>query len=277
MQKKTYTPDYLTHEKRANRGQVPLVTIQNHHEPIISREVWNLAQARIRQNNKYSQRTGSHSNRYVFSGKIRCAKCGSSFVGRFKYRKDGTKIRRWSCGTAAREGAQGCAIGKLVRDDDAMQMLKTALRSLSMDTEAIVRNVTHLALEAVQTGQESLPEDPLRLLSAIDRLQRKKERVMDSYFSGEIPKEDMQTMNRKYDTQLEDLHRRQKEAERLQKQHRDLQSLQEAIQAQVSGILKMETESQVFCKAMLESLTVFPDRHMELRLQKLPMVFHFLG
>ena len=277
VQKKTYTPDYLTHEKRANRGQVPLVTIQNHHEPIISREVWNLAQARIRQNNKHRQRTGSHSNRYVFSGKIRCAKCGSSFVGRFKYRKDGTKIRRWSCGTAVREGAQGCAIGKLVRDDDAMQMLKTALRSLSMDTEAIVRNVTHLALEAVQTGQEGLPEDPLRLLSAIDRLQRKKERVMDSYFSGEIPKEDMQIMNRKYDIQLEDLHRRQKEAERLQKQHRDLKSLQEAIQAQVSGILKMETESQVFCKAMLESLTVFPDRHMELRLQKLPMVFHFLG
>ena len=55
VQKKTYTPDYLTHEKRSNRGQVPQIRIKNHHEPIISREVWDLAQKRLEKNNKHGE------------------------------------------------------------------------------------------------------------------------------------------------------------------------------------------------------------------------------
>lgn len=111
VQKKTFTPDFLTHEKRTNKGEVPYVTIENHHEPIISREIWNMAQERLRKNNKHRGGDCGHSNRYVFSGKIKCGECGSSFVGRFKYLKDGTKIRRWSCGTATNEGAAALRCG----------------------------------------------------------------------------------------------------------------------------------------------------------------------
>ena len=274
VQKKTYTPDFLTHTKRTNKGQVPFVTIENHHEPIVSREVWNMAQQRLRQNNKHGERDSGHSNRYVFSGKIKCGECGSSFVGRFKYLKDGTKIRRWSCGTATKVGTAACDVGKLVRDDDAMQMLKTAIRSLPMDTKAIINNVTALALEAIREGEIGTGDDPRRLEFEIERVQQKKEAVMDSYFSGEISKEDMQAMNRKYDSQMEDLRHRQKEAER---EKRDSKTLRAAIQSEVSGILNGEIESDVFCKIMLDCLTVLKDRHMELRLSLLPQVFQFAG
>ena len=40
IQKKTYTPDYLTHEKKYNHGKEPLVELKDHHEPIIDRETW---------------------------------------------------------------------------------------------------------------------------------------------------------------------------------------------------------------------------------------------
>ena len=277
VQKKTYTPDFLTHTKRTNKGEVPFVTIENHHRPIISREVWNMAQERLRQNNKHREGDGGHSNRYVFSGKIRCGECGSSFVGRFKYLKDGTKIRRWSCSTATNEGTQSCDVGKLIRDDDAMQMLKTAIRSLPLDAKAIINNVTALALEAIRDGEIGTGDDPQRLVFEIERVQQKKEAVMDSYFSGEITKEDMQAMNRKYDRQMENLYRRKKEAEFRQNANRDSKELRTVIQAEVSDILNGEIESEVFCKTMLDSLTVFKDRHMELRLRFLPQVFQFAG
>ena len=48
LQKKTITPDYLTHRKRTNRGQEEMVYIRDHHEPIIDRELWEQAQARMR-------------------------------------------------------------------------------------------------------------------------------------------------------------------------------------------------------------------------------------
>ena len=275
VQKKTYTPDYLTHEKKSNKGQVPLITITNHHEPIISREVWDLARQRLRQNDKHGAGDGGRSNRYVFSGKIKCGECGSSFVGRFKYLKDGTKVRRWSCATATNEGTAGCDVGKLVRDDDAMQMLKTALNALQLDREAIVRNVTALALDAIALGQQGTAASPERMQREIDRIQKKKEAVLDSYFSQEISKEDMVSMNRKYDDQLEALRKQQKEAEDRRREKKDITSLRETIESEVKAILTMETESEVFSKTLVESLTVFKDRHMELRLNCLPQIFQF--
>ena len=277
VQKKTYTPDYLTHEKKSNKGQVPLITIENHHEPIVSREVWNLAQERLRKNNKRKAGESGHSNRYVFSGKIKCGECGSSFVGRFKYLKDGTKIRRWSCDTATNEGTAGCEVGKLVRDDDAIQMLKTAIQNLSMDFDAVIRNVTELALEAILVGQVAARDDPDRLRQDLDRTQQKKEAVMDSYFSREISKEEMLSFTAKYEQQLCSLRKRLEEAQNRKENNQDSTTLRAQIQSEVAAILNGETESEVFYKTILESLTVFKDRHMELQLNWLPQVFHFAG
>lgn len=269
VQKKTYTPDYLSHAKRTNKGEVPFIIIENHHEPIISREVWNMAQDRLRKNHKHSRESVGHSNRYIFSGKIRCDACGRRFVGRFKYGKDGSKLRRWSCGTGH------CNVGRLVRDDDAMQMLKTSIKSLPLDRSAIIRNVTELAMNAIQTGEQNTSADPQRLQLEIDRMQQKKEAVMDSYFSGEITKMDMQTMNRKYEEQLASLYQRLQSAIHHQQDCPEPRTLYSEIALEVTAILCGETESEVFFKTMLDHLTVFKDRHMELRLNHLPQVFRF--
>ena len=49
IQKKTYTPDYLTHEKKYNHGKEPLVELKDHHEPIIDRETWQAVQRELSQ------------------------------------------------------------------------------------------------------------------------------------------------------------------------------------------------------------------------------------
>ena len=276
VQKKSYTPDYLTHQKRRNAGQVPMITIENHHEPIISREVWNLTQERLKRNNKHNPGTG-HSNRYVFSGRIKCGECGASFIGRHKHNKDGSKLRRWSCATAKQEGRDVCGIGKLVRDDDAMQMLKTAVTHLPLDFRTVIADVTELALEAVLAGQSEVRDDPCQLRSEIQRTQQKKEAVMDSYFAGEISREDMQAMKARYEQQITELSRRVDEAERRKEENQDTAALRERICGEVTGILSGDSPSEVFGKNILDSLTVFKDRHMELRLKGLPHVFHFTG
>jgi hypothetical protein len=198
-------------------------------------------------------------------------------VGRIRYRKDGTGIRRWSCATATRGGRETCGIGKLIRDDDALQMLKEAVRSLQMDVAEIVGHVADLATEAIQDSETEIGDDPKKLGSEIERLEHKREAMMDSYFSGEISKEEMLAMKRKYDAKTADLVRRQQDAELRKIQKLDCHSLRASMQFYLTGILKGETESQVFCKSLLDSLTVFPDRHMELRLRHLPQIFDFLG
>ena len=63
VQKKTYTPDFLTHEKRYNHDQEPRVEIKDHHEPIIDRETWQAVQQELRRRNR-AQGSGGHGNRY---------------------------------------------------------------------------------------------------------------------------------------------------------------------------------------------------------------------
>jgi hypothetical protein len=156
-----------------------------------------------------------------------------------------------------------------------MLMLNTALKSLQMDAASVIHHVTELALEAIRDGETGMPDDPRWLELDIAQIQRKKEAVLDSYFSGEIPKSDMLAMSRRYDRQIEDLLQRKAAAERRRLENRDADSLRAALRSEVEGILAGEIMSDVFCKTMLESLTVFRDRHMELRLKCLPLVFWF--
>jgi len=277
IQKKTYTPDYLTHKKQSNKGEEPLICIENHHEPLVSREVWNITQERLRKNNKHTIENTGHSNRYVFSGKIKCGECGSSFVSRSKYLKNGVTQRKWRCCKAACEGVEGCDVGKLVRDDDAMHMLKTAIQSLTIDFKAVVSNISTLAIDALQIGEQSETEDRDRLCYEIARTKQKKEALMDSYFSGDVTKTDMQTMKLRYDQQIKILCDRIAEAKARQNTYKDLRSLKTIIHSEIEAILHGEAESEVFCKNMLDCLTVFKDRHMELKLKHLPQIFWFTG
>lgn len=268
VQKKSYTPDYLTHKKKANTGQVPRISIKDHHEPIISIEIWNLAQKRLQRNRK-SLNTQNHSCRHTFSGKIFCAECGSTFVCRYKYQKNGKKIRRWSCGSAARQGRAGCDIGKLLLDDDAIQMFQTAIQNLKLDREMIANNVTSRILSAIRSRNTDSDAEQRRIHNEIQSLQKKKERMLDSFFAGTITKDDMLSMKLYYEEQLKSLevHLCEIKAEQGDPE----------IFLAVKQLLNGESENGVFCKYLLESITVYKDRHMELRLKNHPQVFNFLG
>lgn len=257
VQKKTYTPDYLTHEKKSNRGQVPLITIKDHHEPIINREIWDLAQAQLQKNRKDMKLNGSHSNLHILSGKIKCGQCGRSFIGRYKYLKDGRKIRRWSC------NSKDCGVGKLLREDDALEMVQMAISSIPLDFETIISDMVEFIPSEKEPGNQAE-----KLRSEIEHIRRKKEAVLDSYFSGEISKEDMMAMNQKYDCQLEKLH--------LQSQIANQSRMDDTgIQRELRAIVKGKCINDVFYKTVLNNITVYKDRHMELRLNGLDYVFRF--
>ena len=97
IQKKTYTPDYLTHEKRYNYGEEEYVVIQNHHAPIVDREVFNQVQVILDSRAKKIASKERESSRYAFSGKILCGGCGKYYIARSRIRKDGSTYLVWRC------------------------------------------------------------------------------------------------------------------------------------------------------------------------------------
>ena len=285
VQKKTFTPDYLTHAKKYNHGEEEMVCLTDHHEPIIDRELWNTVQAELKKRNYHGELGAGHSNRYVFSGKIKCGKCGASFVSRKKYRRDGSFYKRWGCFTAINEGTHhidvqgnevGCSIGKMIRDDVAMEIVKQGLQSLQMDTAWIINNVTVLAAEAIRAGKAVSTDTEDRLQYDMDRITKKKEDVLDAFFSKTITKEEMRMMNKKYDGQLADLQGRLQTVRQKTALHYDLDALKADVKREVTAIVRGDTQSEVFYKNVLDRLTVCHDSRVELRLNLLTQKWVFV-
>ncbi len=72
---KTYTEDFLTHKTKKNNGELPSYYIEDDHEPIVSKEVFELAQV-IRESKKKT----NAFRKTQFGQKLVCAECGSLFT-----------------------------------------------------------------------------------------------------------------------------------------------------------------------------------------------------
>ena len=285
VQKKTITPDYLSHAKKYNHGEEELVVIRDHHEPIIDRELWDTVQAELKKRDRNGELGAGHSNRYVFSGKIKCGECGASFVSRKKNRKDGTSYRRWGCFTAATEGIRhkdaqgnevGCDIGMMLRDELAMDILKQSLASLQMNVDGIIQNVTDIVMEAVQAGEGQKTDRPEALEHQIEQLTQKKADVLDAFFSRQITKEEMKLVNGRYDRELDDLRSRLEAARSKAGISYQPDALRKDVEKKIAAIVGGETDSEVFYKNLLDHMVVHKNKRVEVYLNLLPQKWTFI-
>lgn len=232
--------------------------------PIISREIWEKTQALLKARSTHSG--SGQSRRYLFSGKIRCGECGAVFVSRRKQLKNGNTLQRWSCATAVAKGAGACSVGKLLRDDDARHMIKNVLQSLQLDLGSIVHQVANIAADAIREGEGDTIASEAKLRGQIAELQRRKHVALDSFFAGFITKDEMQSAKEQYDTQIREITQQITNAAYLN------QGTAEVTQV-LQKLLDGRSESDSLYRSILDHITVYKDRRVELRLTGLPHIF----
>ena len=285
IQKKTITPDYLTHAKKANHGEEELVIIRDHHPPIIDRELWDVVQEELKKRNRNGALGAGHSNRYIFSGKIKCGECGASFVSRQRKRKDGSLSRRWSCYSAVNEGGihvdpqgnrVGCDVRMALRDEVAMDMLRQALRTLRLDSGGLIDSVTAIALEAIRAGEQSGGERRESLELRLEQLNRKREAALDAFFSRDITREEMRRMTGRYDREAAELREQLAQARARSESSCEKAALRDDIRRRVAGLVNGEGDSEIFCKTILDHMVVYRDQRVEVRLNLLPQTWCFV-
>lgn len=153
IQKKTITPNYLTHAKKYNRGEEAFVVLRDHHEGIISREVFDEAQCQLAARRNKTENGEKYSNRYTFSGKIKCGSCGLSYV---QSRRNTSNI--WRCSAYAKHGRRKEAPDGSVTGCDnkyvSEGVLKTALTEVlkeimseNPDLEAEIYRIISFAIK----------------------------------------------------------------------------------------------------------------------------------
>ena len=70
---KQYTVDFRTKKKAPNNGELPKYYIEHDHEPIVTKEIYDEVQRRLKK--PYTK----HSTKLIFSHKLVCADCGGLF------------------------------------------------------------------------------------------------------------------------------------------------------------------------------------------------------
>ncbi|MBQ8906592.1 MAG: recombinase family protein [Ruminococcus sp.] len=263
-QKKTYTPDYLTHSKKYNRGAEEKIWLRDHHEPIIDRDIWDRAQAILADRALSDDQKSRHSCRYWCSGKIVCGVCGERFISRTKHLTDASTYHAWRCAAAAKHGRAkldstgsqiGCDIPS-VNDQVLLASVTYLLRQIPFDRPALLDSIrTELHAVLLKPGSASRTCTQRR-----NRLLEKKQRLLDCFLEGIILPQDYQRQNQLYDTQLLTL-----EQQATPDTTDPLRTIDTSIEY-VKSVLDLRQADPQLCEAVTEQITVYPGRILKISL-----------
>ena len=281
VQKKTYTPDFLSHEKKVNLGQEEFVIIKDHHEPIISRELFDKANRILDEKSLSQEGKAKHSNRYPFSGKIKCGCCGSSYVARYKTRKNGSRYKAWRCLEAARHGSPhvdkagnqvGCS-GLSIRNEDATHIMYLVTSSLKYNKEKITNNL--LAIIKSIIAMDTAGTDSEKLKSQMKAIEQKRTNLIDLYTSGDITRDEFSAAKAKCENEIAELQsvigNIDKQREMIEKQQELVDEITEAMNELINGV---EYEDD-FYKEILDKMVVNDKDHIDVYLNLLPLKWSY--
>lgn len=275
VQGKTYTPDFLTHKKKYNRGESEFFIVKNHHEPIVSKEIFDKANEILDSRALSQEGKAKHSNRYPFSGKIKCGICGKSFVSRFKTRKDGTKYKAWRCSENTLHGKPhvdkfgnklGCYCNS-IRDEDAMHIMQLTVEKLDVNRTKIKKNLMKTIKTVLSSGSGLSVK---QLNKEMEKETEKRERLIELYTEGSITKEDYTDRKAKYDEAIAAISNKIssiKSSDIIQKNQDKLLS---DIEKKIDDILSGAQYDGCFYREILDKMVIMDKYNIDVYLKLIP-------
>lgn len=178
-QGKTYTVDYISHQKKYNRGEYATHTKIDHHpeSAIVSRELWNAVQKRLKENEPTDDAKKKHSNRYWCSGKVFCGECQQRYISHTRHLKSGGIHKSWKCWENQQHGQKKDLKinGKPVVNEETGEIVKTGCDNQSVN-EKVLKQGVHDILEVIIKPQMKANYERIKQLI----LNRKKDNTAEN-------------------------------------------------------------------------------------------------
>lgn len=204
-------PNVLAEKTKINRGDypdAPLITVRNHHEGIISRDLWNAVQAERLNRSKRTREGMRHSKKHWFSGLCTCGKCGYSFIttgsGAYPWRHV-TCRNRQLYGTEKRTAMNGELIGCDNHTVDE-RILAKAMRSVMESIQHLSDSLKSMMMtEILSLKKGSGVEDISAKQEEVAKLKQKKLKAVDLMLKGLLDKEGLKEQTEFYDSEIKRL------------------------------------------------------------------------
>lgn len=202
IQGKTFTIDAITHKRMKNYGEAEKYYMKNHHDAIISRDVWDKSQEELRKRSgrrANGRRLGNVGRKYTFSGKMKCGFCGTSYSRRAMYSKNGTTVI-WDCIANIDGGKEACPNSKAVRENIVQKCFVDAYNILcnakDLDIDELLKSISDsMKSEDNKSKIENFKKN-------IKNLEIKKSRLLDLLINETISEEDFSSKQDKINEKI---------------------------------------------------------------------------
>lgn len=186
---KTYTLDPISKRRLSNRGEEDRYYLKDHHEPIVSKEVWDKAQeicqSRYRINNNVSDSTRTkYTRKYAFSSMCECGFCGKKLTRRSHCKDSHSTKPVWKCRTASNSGIANCPHSKAIDESIIENAFVEMFSLLAKSFDDILGSVLLSVEDAMQEDNYSVKIKHLE--KRIYEYETRQKKLTDMYLDDKI-------------------------------------------------------------------------------------------
>lgn len=235
--------------------------------------MWDATQAELQRRTTTAEQKSKHSNRYWASGKIFCGVCGERFVNKIKKTSVGTS-RAWNCMNHIKPHAfreVECSMSEWASDRSMKNIVLYILNMLVENRDElkaeIIKEISQLNLEEKTKSADDIQ-------NKIDRLEYKKDNLLDMRLSDEISKSDFKTKNDKLNTEISKLKAELEEIKEFATTKQRQQDRMDDIIKEIDRVLQLESEDlDELLGTVTQSITVYENHTVVVRLKDVPFNF----
>ena len=181
---KTYTVDPITKRRLDNFGEQDKYYIENHHEPIISKEDFEKAQGirlrRAKNRNTVANNNGKrerYSRKYAFSSMLECGFCGHMLTRRSWHANSEYKKMIWQCVNATKNGKKYCPHSKGIEEEAIEKAFMESYRQVCHNNVGITNEFLKTVEEELKDN--SLTKDLKKIEDQLKKIIKKEKDLVD--------------------------------------------------------------------------------------------------
>lgn len=205
---KTFTVDPISKRRLANMGEEDQYYIRDHHEAIVSREIWDRAEEihLKRVQPRLMETTGNrerYTRQFAFSSMLECGYCGHKLSRRTRHQTTTTKKPVWQCMNATKHGIDNCPHCKAIDEVIIENAFIEAFKLLADHFEDVMDSVLDTIEEVLKDDTEI--KRVKQLEKGISSIESKKSRLTDLLIDGKIEQEAYEEKNLSFQRKLHQL------------------------------------------------------------------------
>ncbi|EJO7641764.1 recombinase family protein [Listeria monocytogenes] len=181
---KTFTVDPISKRRLENMGEEDQFYIRNHHEPIISEEVFDKAHEILNRRNKNRGKIGNgntkrekYSRKYAFSCLLECGFCKGTLTRRKWHSGSEYSKVIWQCVTATKKGKKHCPESKGIPEQAIEDAFIESYRILSDDNKDVLDEFLKIMDETLSSS--SINKQLTKVDKEIEAIEKKKSKLVD--------------------------------------------------------------------------------------------------